>query len=152
MTRGVDLVFPKRGRRTIESLLVYSGYPIGLFRKGRLQPLGEERIVFPRPAKARPPRPDPRDTDQGDPRSRLRGRFGDKPTVRREALFYAAIAAAAGPQKTTESLTTLADAFAWNGRFSDAVIAIREAMELTPDQPPDVRRKLESQLRALEAK
>src|SRR5437016_13212772 len=37
-TRSVDLVFPKRGRRKIETLLVYSGYPIGLFRKGRLHP------------------------------------------------------------------------------------------------------------------
>jgi uncharacterized protein (DUF58 family) len=89
-SRGVDLVFPRRGRRTIESLLVYSGYPIGLFRKGRLQPLGEERIVFPKPSLTRVPRPDPREADLGDPRARHRGRgheirnlreagFGDDP-------------------------------------------------------------------------
>src|SRR5512140_3623825 len=41
--RGVDLVFPRRGRRSIESLLLYSGYPIGLFRKGRVHALGDER-------------------------------------------------------------------------------------------------------------
>jgi len=45
-SRGVDLIFPKRGRRKIESILVYSGYPIGLFRKGRLHHLDEERIVI----------------------------------------------------------------------------------------------------------
>jgi uncharacterized protein (DUF58 family) len=89
-SRGVDLVFPRRGRRTIESLLVYSGYPIGLFRKGRLQPVGEERIVFPKPSMTRLPRSDPRDAEQGQPRSHLRGRgheirnlreagFGDDP-------------------------------------------------------------------------
>jgi uncharacterized protein (DUF58 family) len=89
-SRGVDLVFPRRGRRVIESLLVYSGYPIGLFRKGRLQPLGEERIVYPRPSPPKPLRPDPRDAERGEPRSRLRGRgheirnlreagFGDDP-------------------------------------------------------------------------
>lgn len=88
--RGVDLVFPKRGRRRIESVLVYSGYPIGLFRKGRLQPLDEERIVYPRPLAIRPPRPDPREAETGDPYSKRRGRgfeirnlrdggFGDDP-------------------------------------------------------------------------
>jgi uncharacterized protein (DUF58 family) len=85
-SRGVDLVFPRRGRRTIESILVYSGYPIGLFRKGRLQPLGEERIVYPRPTTARVPRPDPRDAERGEPRARLRGR-GHEVRNLREAGF-----------------------------------------------------------------
>lgn len=88
--RGVDLVFPKRGLRSIESLLLYSGYPIGLFRKGRVHPLGDERLVYPRPADVPFVSPDPREAEGGDPRDRRRGRgaeirnlreagFGDDP-------------------------------------------------------------------------
>ena len=55
--RGVDLVFPRRGRQKVESVLLFSGYPIGLFRKGRLHPVNEERIVFPRPKAAAFPPP-----------------------------------------------------------------------------------------------
>ena len=88
--RGVDLVFPKRGLRSLESLLVYSGYPIGLFRKGRVHPSTDERLVYPAPARVSPVPPDPRQTEGGDPRSFLRGRgpeirnlrdagFGDDP-------------------------------------------------------------------------
>ncbi len=88
--RGVDLVFPKRGRRSIESLLLYSGYPIGLFRKGRVHPLGDERLVYPAPAHVPGTPPDPRENEGGDPRDRRRGRgaeirnlrdagFGDDP-------------------------------------------------------------------------
>jgi uncharacterized protein (DUF58 family) len=88
--RGVDLVFPKRGLRSLESLLVYSGYPIGLFRKGRVHPSTDERLVYPAPARVTPVPPDPRQTEGGDPRSFLRGRgpeirnlrdagFGDDP-------------------------------------------------------------------------
>ena len=73
-SRSVDLVFPKRGRRTVESLLVYSGYPIGLFRKGRLHPIVEERIVFPAPIRIEPPRPEGNPVETGDPRMRRRGR------------------------------------------------------------------------------
>lgn len=73
--RGVDLVFPRRGRQRVESVLLFSGYPIGLFRKGRLHPVNEERIVFPSPADAASPAPDHRDaSDDGrDPRMRGRG-------------------------------------------------------------------------------
>jgi uncharacterized protein (DUF58 family) len=72
--RSVDLVFPKRGRRTVESLLLYSGYPIGLFRKGRLHPIIEERIVFPAPISSEPPRPEGSPFETGDPRARRGGR------------------------------------------------------------------------------
>ena len=86
----MDLVFPKRGRRSIESLLLYSGYPIGLFRKGRVHPLADERLVYPAPATVPYVPPDPREAEGGDPRDRRKGRgaeirnlreagFGDDP-------------------------------------------------------------------------
>jgi uncharacterized protein (DUF58 family) len=73
--RGLDLVFPRRGRQKVESILLFSGYPIGLFRKGRLHPVNEERIVFPRPRAAVFPPPEAREAvDDGiDPRKRGRG-------------------------------------------------------------------------------
>lgn len=57
-SRGVDLVFSRRGRRRVEPLLVYSGWPIGLFRKGRRHPSGAERLVYPRPLRLAVPRPE----------------------------------------------------------------------------------------------
>jgi uncharacterized protein (DUF58 family) len=73
--RGVDLVFPRRGRQKVESILVFSGYPIGLFRKGRLHPVNEERVVFPSPAAVSFPPPEAREAvDDGiDPRRKGRG-------------------------------------------------------------------------------
>ncbi len=73
--RGVDLVFPRRGRHRVESVLVFSGYPIGLFRKGRLHAVNEERVVFPSPKAASFPPPEPREAvDDGiDPRRKGRG-------------------------------------------------------------------------------
>jgi uncharacterized protein (DUF58 family) len=73
-SRGVDLVFPKRGRRSVESLLVYSGYPIGLFRKGRVHPVSDERVIYPALLLKAAPRLDPRDAGTGDPRARMKGR------------------------------------------------------------------------------
>lgn len=73
--RGIDLVFPRRGRHKVESILLFSGYPIGLFRKGRLHPVHEERVVFPSPRLAAFPPPDAREAvDDGiDPRRKGRG-------------------------------------------------------------------------------
>lgn len=73
--RGVDLVFPRRGRHRVESILLFSGYPIGLFRKGRVHPVNEERIVFPSPQVASFPPPEAREAvDDGiDPRRKGRG-------------------------------------------------------------------------------
>jgi uncharacterized protein (DUF58 family) len=75
--RGVDLVFPRRGKRSIESLLLYSGYPIGLFRKGRVHPLADERLVFPSPVPMPRIPPDPRESEGGDARDRRKGRGAD---------------------------------------------------------------------------
>lgn len=73
--RGIDLVFPRRGRHRVESILLFSGYPIGLFRKGRLHPVNEERLVFPSPAAVSFPPPEAREAvDDGiDPRKKGRG-------------------------------------------------------------------------------
>ena len=73
--RGVDLVFPRRGRHRVESILLFSGYPIGLFRKGRLHPVNEERVVYPSPKAASFPPPEAREAvDDGiDPRRKGRG-------------------------------------------------------------------------------
>lgn len=73
--RGIDLVFPRRGRHRVESVLLFSGYPIGLFRKGRLHPVNEERVVFPSPKAASFPPPEAREAvDDGiDPRQKGRG-------------------------------------------------------------------------------
>jgi len=73
--REVDLVFPRRGRHRVESVLLYSGYPIGLFRKGRLHPVNEERVVYPSPKAASFPPPEATEAvDDGiDPRRKGRG-------------------------------------------------------------------------------
>jgi len=73
--RGVDLVFPRRGRQKVESILLFSGYPIGLFRKGRMHPVNEERVVFPSPKVAVFPPPERAEAvDDGiDPRRKGRG-------------------------------------------------------------------------------
>ena len=84
--RGVDLVFPKRGRRSIESLLLYSGYPIGLFRKGRCSRCEDERLVYPAPANVPFVPPDPREAEGGDPRDGGRGRGAEIRNLR-EASF-----------------------------------------------------------------
>ncbi len=85
-SRGVDLVFPKRGRRSVGSLLVYSGYPIGLFRKGRVHPVPDERVVYPAVRLHPSPRPDPRPTDAGRPRTRLKGRGAEIRHLRDAAI------------------------------------------------------------------
>jgi uncharacterized protein (DUF58 family) len=84
--RGVDLVFPHRGRRRAESLLVYSGFPIGLFRKGRMREVADERIIYPALRLGPPPRPDPREAESGDPRSRRAGRGAEIRNLR-DAVF-----------------------------------------------------------------
>ena len=85
-TRGVDLVFSRRGRRRAESLLVYSGFPIGLFRKGRMREVADERIVYPALRLGPSPRPDPREAERGDPRSRRVGRGAEIRNLR-DAVF-----------------------------------------------------------------
>lgn len=72
--RGVDLVFPRRGTHRLESLLVFSSYPIGLFRKGRLHRIEDERLVFPLPLLPGElaPEPSARGGETVDPRRRGR--------------------------------------------------------------------------------
>ena len=139
--RGVDLVFPRRGRRAIESLLVYSGYPIGLFRKGRVHTLAEERIVYPAVRLGRTPRADPRDAGSGDPRTRLKGRgpeirhlrdagFGDDPrdvhwpqTARQGKFIIKERAAEEGHDAVVSLDLTRPERedAGWNDRFEAAV-------------------------------
>ena len=85
-SRGVDLVFPRRGRRVSESLLVYSGFPIGLFRKGRVHEASDERIVYPALRIGPSPRPDPRTAECGETRTRRQGRGAEIRNLR-DAVF-----------------------------------------------------------------
>ena len=140
-SRGVDLVFPHRGRRVSESLLVYSGFPIGLFRKGRVHEAADERIVYPALRIGRPPRPDPRETESGDPRSRRKGRgaeirnlrdavFGDDPRdvhwpqTARQGKFIVKERAAEEGHDVVVALDVVRPArpdAGWGGRFEVAV-------------------------------
>jgi uncharacterized protein (DUF58 family) len=72
--REVEIVFPVRGRARVEPLVVFSSYPIGLFRKGRRHPSDFERVVFPSPIFGPLPDPEPGRDDQGGARSERRGR------------------------------------------------------------------------------
>ena len=72
--RQVDLVFPRRGLQTPGPLLVYSGYPIGLFRKGWRHAAGEARLVFPRPLFLPLPEPGSSRRDDDGNRADRRGR------------------------------------------------------------------------------
>ncbi len=75
--RGLDLVFSKRGLRHAGPLLVYSGYPIGLFRKGHIHSRGFTYLVFPKVTSRPLPRPEP-SSREGDAVHRiLRGRGTD---------------------------------------------------------------------------
>lgn len=71
--REVELVFPTRGPAAVESL-VFSSYPIGLFRKGRRHPAGFERLVFPRPIFVPLPEPETGHDEREGGRSERRGR------------------------------------------------------------------------------
>lgn len=84
-SRGIDLVFSRRGRRKVESLLVYSAYPIGLFRKGRVHADARERIVFPRVLRRPLPRPESRGPT-GERASLLKRGRGADVRLLREAL------------------------------------------------------------------
>lgn len=84
-SRGIDLVFSRRGRRKVESLLVYSAYPIGLFRKGRVHADARERIVFPRILRRPLPRPEARGP-AGERTSALKRGRGADVRLLREAL------------------------------------------------------------------
>jgi uncharacterized protein (DUF58 family) len=73
-SREVELLFPARGRATVDPLVVFSSYPIGLFRKGRRHPSGFERLVYPRPLLAALPEPEQARDGLGGGRSERRGR------------------------------------------------------------------------------
>ncbi len=119
--RGVDLVFPHRGRRLKESLLVYSGFPIGLFRKGRVHETEEERIVYPALILGRPPRPDPREIESGDPRSRLKGRGAEVRNLR-DAVFGDDPRDVHWPQTARQGKFIIKERAAEEGR--DAMVAL----------------------------
>ncbi len=120
-TRGVDLVFPRRGRRRVESLLVYSGFPIGLFRKGRLREVADERIVYPALRLGPPPRPDPRESESGDPRSRRAGRGAEIRNLR-DAVIGDDPRDVHWPQTARQGKFIIKDRAAEEGR--DALVAL----------------------------
>lgn len=72
--REVELVFQTRGPAAVESFVVFSSYPIGLFRKGRRHPAGFERLVFPRPHFVPLPEPETGQNERTGGRSERRGR------------------------------------------------------------------------------
>jgi len=135
-SRGVDLVFPRRGRRTSESLLVYSGYPIGLFRKGRVSEIRDERIVYPALALSRPPRPDPRDAESGEPRRRRKGRGAEIRNLR-DAVFGDDPRDVHWPQTARQGKFIIKDRAAEEGR--DAVVALEVERPARADAAWDAR-------------
>jgi uncharacterized protein (DUF58 family) len=72
--RGVDLVFPSRGPVRVPSVLLFSSYPIGLFRKGWRRRDAFEGLAYPRPAFHPLPEPDDSRTDGDGGRAERRGR------------------------------------------------------------------------------
>ena len=81
-SRGVDLVFSRRGLRRVEPLLVYSGWPIGLFRKGRRHGSAVERLVYPRPLLRAEGLPDRRRSEGDAAAASRRGRGFDVRNLR----------------------------------------------------------------------
>ncbi len=135
-SRGVDLVFPRRGRRTSESLLVYSGYPIGLFRKGRVSEIRDERVVYPALALSRPPRPDPRDAESGDLRMRRKGRGAEIRNLR-DAVFGDDPRDVHWPQTARQGKFIIKDRAAEEGH--DAVVALEVEKPARADAAWDSR-------------
>jgi len=123
-SRGVDLVFPRRGRRASESLLVYSGFPIGLFRKGRVHETSDERIVYPALRLGRPPRPDPREAESGDPRSRRKGRGAEVRNLR-DAVIGDDPRDVHWPQTARQGKFIIKDRAAEEGRDAVVVLEVR---------------------------
>lgn len=121
ISRGVDLVFPRRGRRSLETLLVYSGYPIGLFRKGRIKRIGEDLVVYPGLVPVQPQRPDARHAEGGDPRLLKRGR-GAEIRALREASFGDDPRDVHWPQTARQGRLIVKERAAEEGR--DAVIVV----------------------------
>ncbi len=131
-TRGVDLVFPRRGRRRAESLLVYSGFPIGLFRKGRVREVADERVVYPALRLGSPPRPDPRQTESGDPRSRHSGRGAEIRNLR-DAVIGDDPRDVHWPQTARQGKFIIKERAAEEGRDALVVLDVRRPEGSGPD-------------------
>ena len=129
--RGVDLVFPRRGKRAKESLLVYSGFPIGLFRKGRVHETEDERIVYPALILGRPPRPDPREVETGDPRSRRKGRGAEVRNLR-DAVFGDDPRDVHWPQTARQGKFIIKERAAEEGRDSVVVLDVHRPAGADP--------------------
>lgn len=131
-SRGVDLVFPRRGRRRAESLLVYSGFPIGLFRKGRAREVADERIVYPALRLGPPPRPDPREAESGDPRSRRSGRGAEIRNLR-DAVFGDDPRDVHWPQTARQGKFIIKERAAEEGRDAVVRLDVRRPVGAGPD-------------------
>ncbi|MEO6323707.1 MAG: DUF58 domain-containing protein [Thermoanaerobaculia bacterium] len=138
-SRSVDLIFPKRGRRSVESLLVYSGYPIGLFRKGRLHPMTDQRIVFPAPIAMEAVRPDGSPFDLGDPRMRRRGR-GQEVRHLREGSARDDPRDVHWPQTARQGQLILKERSAEDGRDAFVLLDARRPSDAVPGWPADFER------------
>lgn len=130
--RSVDLVFPRRGRRTVDSLLIYSAYPIGLFRKGRLHLVDEERIVFPVPVAPPSSLRGRQSTDAGESRDRRRGQASEILHLR-EGMEGASPRDIHWPQTARQERVILKERAAEAGRDTQILLDGRRPENAPPD-------------------
>jgi uncharacterized protein (DUF58 family) len=96
----------------------------------------DERIVYPALAISRPPRPDPRDAESGDPRLRRKGRGAEIRNLR-DAVFGDDPRDVHWPQTARQGKFIIKDRAAEEGR--DAVVALEVEKPARADADWDAR-------------